>query len=160
MFKPIFIGCCGSSGSTLLGILLNRHPEIACGPEINFFNKKKIYNIEFRSFKSKFNYWSKNGINSNGYWLSLGFLLNRNYYGLSDDNIKTFLNESNTLREFTDFIIDAFLKKYKKKRFAEKTPTNVYCFKEIVNLYPGAKILHVVRDGRDVFCSLKKRPNI
>jgi len=157
MEKPVFIGGAGSSGSTLLSVLLNRHPEIACGPEMSFFNKSRIYDVSFDVFRAKFNSWSKKGLNTDGYWLYPGFLLNREYYGLTQENLNYFLRNSNSLKEFTDHVIEIILQKEKKRIFAEKTPSNAYCFKKIVKLYPDAKIVHLYRDGRDAFCSFKKK---
>ena len=33
-FPPVFIGGAGRSGTTLLRVILDSHPNIACGPEI------------------------------------------------------------------------------------------------------------------------------
>ena len=32
---PVFVLCCGRSGSTLLRFLLDAHPDLACPPETN-----------------------------------------------------------------------------------------------------------------------------
>ena len=41
--NPIIIGGSGSSGSSLLATILNRHPEVAVGPELSLFNKPVLY---------------------------------------------------------------------------------------------------------------------
>jgi hypothetical protein len=41
-----------------------------------------------------------------------------------------------------------------KPRWAEKTPANINCFLDLDVIFPDAKFLHVVRDGRDVACSI------
>ena len=45
MKKPIFLGGCGSSGTTLLRKMLNAHPRIACGPEMSVFDRPKMFEI-------------------------------------------------------------------------------------------------------------------
>jgi hypothetical protein len=44
-----------------------------------------------------------------------------------------------------------------KHRWAEKTPAHVHAIGRILAVYPGAKILLIIRDGRDVAISLRKR---
>lgn len=39
----VLIGCAGSSGSTLLPTLLNRHPKLFSGPELNLLNKEQLF---------------------------------------------------------------------------------------------------------------------
>jgi len=44
-----------------------------------------------------------------------------------------------------------------KARWLEKTPSHVFRLKEILHYFPETKILHVLRDGRDVACSFQDR---
>jgi hypothetical protein len=44
--------------------------------------------------------------------------------------------------------------------FVEKTPQHVRRIKFILKKFPNAKIIHVVRDGRDAFCSGRSAGNI
>jgi hypothetical protein len=44
-----------------------------------------------------------------------------------------------------------------KRRWAEKTPAHVHAIGRILALYPDARILLIIRDGRDVAVSLRKR---
>jgi len=61
----------------------------------------------------------------------------------------------NTL--FRDFIL-GLLEKYRreqgKDRIAEKSPDNVYFFSHLKVMFPDSPLIHVIRDGRDVVCSL------
>ena len=43
-------------------------------------------------------------------------------------------------------------------RFADKTPRNCYVVDELAEIFPDAKFLHIVRDGRDAALSLSRRP--
>lgn len=44
-----------------------------------------------------------------------------------------------------------------KRRWVEKTPAHVHAIGRILRLYPDARILLLIRDGRDVAVSLRKR---
>lgn len=44
-----------------------------------------------------------------------------------------------------------------KARWCEKTPGNAHCIESLVAHFPQAKILHVVRDGRDAALSFQRR---
>ena len=45
-----------------------------------------------------------------------------------------------------------------KRRWAEKTPLNVRHLAWIFRHFPNARFIHVLRDGRDVVCSLRSHP--
>jgi len=45
----------------------------------------------------------------------------------------------------------------KKTRWVEKTPRHIHCIPQLLELLPDAKILIILRDGRDVACSIKDR---
>ena len=44
-----------------------------------------------------------------------------------------------------------------KRRWIEKTPKHIYRIGDILRLQPEAKIILIIRDGRDVACSFKYR---
>lgn len=52
---------------------------------------------------------------------------------------------------------DAEAARQGKARWIEKTPANIYKISYILDLIPSAKFLLIVRDGRDVACSLRDR---
>jgi hypothetical protein len=43
-----------------------------------------------------------------------------------------------------------------KPRWGDKTPHYYLCWRELMGLFPGSKLIHIVRDGRDVCRSLAK----
>lgn len=51
----------------------------------------------------------------------------------------------------------AIIKKAGSKRLLEKTPVHVKEIKRILEIFPSAKIVIMIRDGRDVACSMKER---
>ncbi|MCI0447185.1 sulfotransferase [bacterium] len=52
-----------------------------------------------------------------------------------------------------DAMMQAWTLKCGKKRWGEKTPHHIHYWREISEIYPNAKFLHIVRDGRDVSLS-------
>lgn len=43
------------------------------------------------------------------------------------------------------------------QRFLEKTPRHIYAIQKIFEVFPNAQIILMLRDGRDVACSIKNR---
>jgi len=44
------------------------------------------------------------------------------------------------------------------QRLVDKTPRNIFVAETLKRVFPDAKFIHVIRDGRDVACSLLKKP--
>jgi hypothetical protein len=44
-----------------------------------------------------------------------------------------------------------------KARWAEKTPTNILRIDYLFRLFPHAQFVHVIRDPRDTYCSIRQR---
>jgi hypothetical protein len=166
----ILIGGCGSSGTTLLSHLLNAHPKIACGPELYLFCKKQLYTDPEFSI-ARLEELLTNGIATRGVLdtdrlasstsqkehYMRGFLRNYEAHSLSKEDLITIAGKSPYFKDFTEQIASLILERSNKCYWAEKTPTNCYCIPEILSLYPSAKYIQMVRDGRDVVLSLMKR---
>lgn len=155
--SPFFIIGCGSSGSTLLSVLLDRHPLIACGPELSVFNKKGIY-CDYFTFRQKLPSWLERGLSTDGRAEYRNFFFNLNAYFWDKNGLIALANNVANLRDFFDLFFTHYLEIRKKIIWGEKTGSNSYCAMEIQQLYPNARFIHIVRDGRDVVCSLMRRP--
>ncbi len=149
------IGGCGSSGTTLLIGLLGRSPYVFSGPEFNFFNHDELYKYKILSKNIKKMY--RNKAISRGYFFTNWFLTERKYYGINNDLVSRWINESNDTFSFAHRVISHVLIGSKGNCFIEKTPSNIYFFKNILKTFKDVPIIHVVRDGRDVVTSLMKR---
>lgn len=70
-------------------------------------------------------------------------------------NIYTIKEETGAFAGRDDVKIGKFLPRKLKLRWCEKTPDNVLCFKTTLKRFKGkVKLIHIVRDGRDVITSI------
>jgi len=121
----IFVGGAPRSGTTMLQNILDSHPHIAGLPE--FFMTAKI--LELRGHFHK--YINKEMINEICTLESV------------DDNVASFIEN----------IFDPLIKKYKCKLLSEKTPTTLLVFEGLIELFPDAKYIYIIRDPRAVVSS-------
>jgi uncharacterized membrane protein YkvA (DUF1232 family) len=124
---PIVIGGCGSSGTTLVRHILDRHPAIFCGPESTLFLARIT---------------------------SPQDLADR--FGFTRPEVCGWRRASRSRIEFIERFQRACLARSGKQLWADKTPENLRCFPQIRRRFPQAKLVHVIRDGRDVACSLRQ----
>lgn len=128
--SPIVIGGCERSGTTLLRVLLGRHPEIGGGA-----------GLESTVFQKRITSPSEIG----------------RRYGFEPALIERWQRESRSQVEFIEKFQAAVLAQEKKPLWLEKTPQNVLRFSFIRRHFPKARLIHVVRDGRDAVCSLRQQ---
>lgn len=124
--SPIFIGGAGRSGTTLMRVILDTHPNIVCGPE-------------FKIIPSILEHWANTA-------RRFGSILRS--YNLSTEKLSS---------SYASFILDLLgplLEKSGKQRIAEKSPNNVFYFYHLSQMFPESPLVHLIRDGRDVVCSL------
>jgi len=127
--SPIFVGGAGRSGTTLLRVILDSHPNIACGPEL----KMTRWVIHL---------WED-------------FL---GYVNLMKPPLETYQLSQEYVNSIFAGVFMSLIENYRKvsgkKRIADKEPDNVYFFQNLAHLFPESPLIHVIRDGRDVVCSL------
>jgi hypothetical protein len=126
---PIVIGGCGSSGTTLLRAILDRHPAISCGPESTVFLRRVSSPADIAS-----------------------------RYGYPADEVEAWQRCSRSQADFIDLFQSACLRRARKEVWGDKTPENVMRFDFVRRHFPRARLVHVIRDGRDVACSLRNQP--
>ncbi len=138
------------SGTTWLRSLLNSHPEILCLGEGRFFE---------RSFKREdFGQWRlKNIVPTSLHGAILGSEYLRAWI---DRSVWTGDGDTDRhLADLTRLAIDHFLferlSETNKRIVGDKTPfVRAEFVEEISAVYPEAKVIHIVRDGRDVAVSM------
>lgn len=126
--SPIIVGGCDRSGTTLLRATLDSHPDIAAGPESWVF----VYKIKPD-------------------WLA-------REYDFDPLFVRALRRDSSSLAEFIDRFMDAYRTREGKYIWCEKSPRNILRLDWIWGRFPKARVIHIVRDGRDVACSLRHHP--
>ena len=155
--NPIIIGGSGSSGSTLLATIINRHPDISIGPELSLFNKPALYNEPYHLFSKNLERYMVKGTSTQGWFLYWKTLRELKKYGWDKNELIKMSYKCKNNIEFIDNLFNRYLEENDSSIWAEKNPSNSYYFQSFLKLYPNGRIIHIYRDYRDVVSSLKKR---
>lgn len=148
-----FLFTCGvpRSGTTLLQRMLNNHPDLAVANDSHFIPRA----LELTD-KSLVN------LAKSGQAIPLTSALANNlrtyhrFYrlGISDKEFDTIREQSNTYQQLVAGLYDCFAKHEGKRLAGEKTPDYLRRMSLLHGLFPNAKLIHLVRDGRNVALSL------
>ncbi len=148
---PVFIVGTGRSGSTLLRAILNASNQIHIPYESEFIARVYPY------------YHDKTHFNEDDYRQIARFFINtseKNGWGMKREYLTLCLKERapQSLADINSTIYEAYLKLQglENLRWGIKTPFLVAHIDRIFAVFPQAKIIHLVRDGRDVYLSYRK----
>jgi len=132
----IFIVGAGRSGTTWLHMMLGAHPAVATGQESQLFEKY------LRKLDDQ---WQRE----------------RQYPDTEDlrhHGITSYVSEDKFTELLRNFATGIFANVLDAKPgatvFLEKSPNNSFNIDLIARCFPGAKFIHVIRDGRDVVASV------
>jgi hypothetical protein len=144
--SPFFIVGAGRSGTTLLRLILAGHSRLHIPPETRFIAPlvqtlplsgqlepaqiEQALNIMVENFR-----WPDLDIPAEE--------LKRQARGL----------RAPRLVDIIDIVYRTHLLRAGKARFGDKTPMYIDIIPQLAALYPGAKFIHLIRDGRDVAIS-------
>lgn len=154
--RPIFIVGNSRSGTTLVGRILGSHQTVFTFEELHFF--EELWNPDQGS--------TVLSLEEASYLFARLINIQRNGY-LTQGNTADFLSESdrcvrelqtplNALSIFAAFI-DYETKRQGKTRPCEQTPQNTLYIGEILQAFPEARVIHMIRDPRDILLSQKRR---
>ena len=140
----------GRSGTTWLRTILNSHPEIMCWGEGRFFE---------RSFKrEEFERLQLENIPPSSLYHAI--LESKYLKAWIDRSVwakgkQTDRHLNNLTRLAIDYFLAEQLSKTNKRIVGDKTPfVSAEVVEEISAIYPEARVIHIIRDGRDVAVSL------
>ena len=144
--SPIFIVGCGRSGTTLLRLILNRNSNIAIPEETWFF--PTLYRalpllLEERDWRSRV---AQEIVNLNS----------GHFPNLHPNDILPALDEIEKDNEpsIVSSLNRSFAHNEGKTRWGDKTPGYVMHLELLHKLWPEARIIHMIRDPRDVVPSI------
>lgn len=132
-FNVVFVVGCPRSGTTWVQRLLASHPKIFTGQESHLFS---VYlGPQLRNFRSQLSIQNRGGVGLACYFEEKEFL----------EIVNSYMNS----------LMQPQIGGLKEgELFLEKSPSHGLFIPEIVELLPGARIIHVLRDPRDVIASL------
>ena len=135
----ILVGGSPSSGTTLLSIMLDSHPEILCGPEIGLLCHP--------------GFWRGNlSDRCPGIRLLYDHL---DWYSTTEKRVRSMLHLGP--HELLDRLYGPVREARGKRLCAEKSPPNIYAMPAYLEAVPDGRCVVMMRDGRDVVCSLMRR---
>jgi hypothetical protein len=142
---PFFIVGSARSGTTLLRLMLNAHPEVAVPPESRFITQlwpgggsvEVQPLLEVLAAHPRFIAWE-----------------------LPIDAVRAELQGAGAVpyAEFVRGVFRAYAHAHGKSRWGDKTPRYVENIALLSNLLPDARFIHLIRDGRNVALSYADVP--
>lgn len=141
---PFFIVGSARSGTTFLRLTMNAHPEIAVPPESRFVTELHAGDevdvddfLERLEHHKRFEAWE-----------------------LPIEAVKRELGDARTMSyaDAIDAVYRAYAKAHDKERWGDKTPRYIERIGEIAELFPDARFIHLIRDGREVALSYADVP--
>ena len=139
------------SGTSLLRIMLNNHAQIASPPECGFMHW----------WYKKYSNWSVNdsldGRRVNEYVTDVLSSKKMEDWKLKSSHLTDLinLNKPQDYADLSELVYLSWAQKYRKTPSAIVDKNNYYIhhLKDLEKIWPSAKYIYLVRDGRDVACS-------
>ncbi len=153
MSSPIFIVGANRSGTTLLRLILNAHPNIGIPEEI----------IYFGSFMAgvPIEKWRSPGLSEEAYQAFVINFIEEKCQVLDDIDHHAVCAQvlASKKRDFCHpykTVLEAWAGAHGKQRWGEKTPGNLFYADILLQMFPDAKFIHLIRDPRAGVSSMMK----
>jgi hypothetical protein len=146
---PFFVGC-GRSGTTLLRAMFDSHPDLAVPDEVSFVIRlaRPHYALRY-GWPRRFDAGrAADLIVGNASWRRWGIPPDEGRSALVDPPPASFA-------EIVRRAYAGWAAHEGKPRYADKTPMHVLHLRRLARLFPEARFVHLVRDGRDVALSYR-----
>jgi len=136
---PIFIGGLMRSGTTLFRAMLSQHSAIASGLETHWFD------IDWP------NQQARGGEPLREYLHRIG-----DFFEIGPQPVDEMMAAADDALSFLDLFMGHVMQRDGKRRWAEKTTGNIRHLDRVLGHWPDAKIIHIIRDPRDIFASFRR----
>jgi hypothetical protein len=156
--KPIFIVGAPRSGTTLFQYMLRSHPSISLPTGESHFFIPLLRNVE--SFG---NLEEKNNIRKvlEAMYRQSSDFLDTDLHGISFDidrlTEEFYVEKRNSIKKIIAGLFEKNAAGENKQRWGDKTPYYVLHMKIILEIFPDAQFVHIIRDGRDCALSMFNR---
>lgn len=142
-----FIVGTGRSGTTLLQAMLSCHPRLHIPAETQFFSRfdPGLHFADPLSAADTDAYVAR--VTADAWWKELN---------VPEPALRDALVRSRSSRDLFLWLLRALSPGVTKPRLGEKTPHHEKYARRIVELFPDAQFIHVVRDPRDTVASIRK----
>jgi hypothetical protein len=144
-FDPFFVVGAPRSGTTLLTVMLDRHDAIVMTPET------KIFRDMPSDWRRREGQNHEELIHSFRYWTHL---VDLNLEAC--EVLARFRYCEATYPNYVRCVLECYRERYRKPRIGEKSPEHMWDVPLILEWYPKAKIVWLLRDGRDAVVSINR----
>jgi hypothetical protein len=147
--RPVFIGGCGRSGTTLLGAMLGSHPQYLTTPEAKFNTVAYMKCLQDRETVDLPSAIKR----IQAHWSFRVFSV-----ALDADEFIRLVPDA-SYSDLVRWIVEQYgqsVGKIQPTVWIDHTPDNILHARHLFDLYPDAKMIHLVRDGRAVAASVIK----
>ena len=141
--SPFFMVGSGRSGSTLLRMILCAHSKVTIPPETYIIMPLTAHLPIHKRLSEEQVKLAIKLMTSHYRWPDMGISSDELVAGISTD-------KPLYLRDIINVVYEDFLARDNKQIWGDKTPAYIAIVPLLLELYPEAKIVHLVRDGRDV----------
>lgn len=150
---PVFIVGMNGSGTSMMLDSLGRHPALYAVPHETLMMPHIIGQAKrFGDLENDDNF-----IAYGRYALDQMPALRRITGGERIELPDNWLDQPRTISGVFDGIFGSFAAPQGKRRWCEKTPDHVQHIQLLSEIFPSASFVHMIRDGREVACSIGRR---
>lgn len=156
--KGVLLGNAPSSGSTLLSVILNSHPDIVCGPELDMFAHPYFWKLQGDAWRQAASSFIQ-GESQPEFPERCPFAgsvtkPSLEWYQQDESTLLDAVSRSANGSELAAAFYAARFRQDKKSIWAEKSPPNLYAIPSFLGQNEEHRAIIVVRHGLDVAVSL------
>jgi hypothetical protein len=149
--RPVIIGGCPRSGTTLLRTMLHCHPEVAIPRETRFVLESWLQRTKFGDLEEAAN---RHRLAT---WIFKRKESQANRLGLDEEEaIERLVAAPPTLGSLLATCFLMYAERNGKPRWGDKRPMYAARLSAVFDLFPHAQFIHVVRDPRACIASMRK----